>query len=148
MWSSVSGSEAATETLQMVTLRSLWWQSSLSLSLYRTWDSERCATFWDGSERLEDGERSWRQEPIERLKWSKHLGNWFQLIVEWLFGWRKGNSKLAEKQLEKSRWKLSLNGRYALGSFRYVWPKNRRLSGCQLVRSLFTLWTRISPGSN
>jgi hypothetical protein len=29
------------------------------------------------------------QQPFEHLTWSKQSINWFQLIVECLFGWRK-----------------------------------------------------------
>jgi hypothetical protein len=42
------------------------------------------------------------QQPFEHLTWSKQFGNWFQLIVGWLFGWWKRNSKLAEKQFADS----------------------------------------------
>jgi hypothetical protein len=79
------------------------------------------------------------QQAFERPTWSKQFGNWFELIAEWLIGWWKSNSKLAEKQFAKSQWKIPEKGRSALRLFRIVSQMNRKLSDCKLFKSLFNL---------
>jgi hypothetical protein len=49
----------------------------------------------------------------------------WELIVKCVFTWWKRNSKLAEKEFTES-WKVSENGRSALGLFRTIWPMSRR----------------------
>jgi hypothetical protein len=76
--------------------------------------------------------------------------DWNRLKI--YFNWSSNESsddgiklKIGRETIKKSYWKILENMWYALGLFWTVWPTNRRLLDCKLVKSLFNLWMMIIP---
>jgi hypothetical protein len=117
----------------------LWWQRSLIHRFLNGLQDFRAAVKMSKVMNAVDD-----QKPFEHLKRLKQFGNWFQLIVKWLFEWWKRNLKLAEKQpesLSERFWKMKDLCCFLSNS----WPMSGRFSDCKPVKSLFSLWMKIVP---